>query len=36
MKRTFISAILIGLAASPLAGGKGTLTGEYVEARTAE
>jgi hypothetical protein len=37
MKRTFISAILIGLAVSPLmAGGKGALTGEYVEARTAE
>jgi hypothetical protein len=37
MKRTLISAILIGLAAAPLlAGGKGTLTGEYVEARTAE
>jgi hypothetical protein len=37
MKRTFISAVLIGLAVSPLlAGAKGTLTGEYVEARTAE
>jgi hypothetical protein len=37
MKRAIVAATLIGLAASPLiAGGKGTLTGEYVEARTAE
>src|SRR5438876_2914745 len=36
MRRTILVA-LIGLAASPLAaGGKGTVTGEYVEARTAE
>jgi hypothetical protein len=37
MKRTILAAALIGLAVSPLAaGGKGTLTGSYVEARTAE
>jgi hypothetical protein len=37
MKRAFLSALLLGLAISPLmAGGKGTVTGEYVEARTAE
>src|SRR5882724_8125852 len=37
MKRAIVAAALIGLAASPLAaGGKGTLTGDYVEARTAE
>ena len=37
MKRTMLVAALVGLAASPLlAGGKGTVTGEYVEARTAE
>ena len=37
MKRAIIAAALIGVAASPLlAGGKNTVTGEYVEARTAE
>jgi Protein of unknown function (DUF1326) len=37
MKRAIVAAALIGLAASPLvAGGKGTITGAYVEARTAE
>src|SRR6185503_16155940 len=40
MKRALIVAALITLAASPLAplsaGGKGTVTGSYVEARTAE
>src|SRR5262249_7746734 len=37
MKRAFVSAALIALAASPLiAGGKGTVSGAYVEARTAE
>jgi hypothetical protein len=37
MKRAIVAAALIGLAASPLvAGGKGTVTGAYVEARTAE
>ena len=37
MNRAFVAAALIGLAASPLvAGGKGTITGAYVEARTAE
>jgi hypothetical protein len=37
MKRAFVSTLLLGLAVSPLAaGGKGTVTGEYVEARTAE
>jgi hypothetical protein len=37
MKRAVIAAALIGLAASPLvAGGRGTVTGAYVEARTAE
>src|SRR5215467_7250340 len=37
MKRTIIAAALIGLATSPLmAGGKGSVTGSYVEARTAE
>jgi len=37
MKRAIIAAALIGVAGSPLlAGGKNTLTGEYVEARTAE
>src|SRR5690349_5636611 len=37
MKRTIIAAALIGLAGSPLlAGGKGSVTGSYVEARTAE
>ena len=37
MKRAIVSAALIGLAASPIAaGGKGTVTGAYVEARTAE
>jgi len=37
MKRTMLVAALVGLAASPLlAGGKGMVTGEYVEARTAE
>src|SRR5215216_2705175 len=37
MKRAIVAAALIGLAVSPLmAGGKGSVTGEYVEARTAE
>jgi len=37
MTRAMIVAALVGLAASPLvAGGRGSLTGEYVEARTAE
>jgi hypothetical protein len=37
MKRAFIVAVVIALAAPQLlAGGKGTLTGDYVEARTAE
>jgi hypothetical protein len=37
MRRTILAAALIGLAASPLlAGGKGTVSGVYVEARTAE
>jgi hypothetical protein len=37
MKRAIIAAALVGVAVSPLlAGGKGTVTGEYVEARTAE
>src|SRR5438132_6015509 len=37
MKRAIVAAALIGLAASPLgAGGKGAVTGAYVEARTAE
>jgi len=37
MKRAFISAVAIALAVPALlAGGKGTLTGDYVEARTAE
>jgi hypothetical protein len=37
MKRAIVAAALIGLAASPLAaGGKSTVTGAYVEARTAE
>lgn len=37
MKRAFVAAALLGLAASPLlAGGKGSITGSYVEARTAE
>jgi hypothetical protein len=37
MKRAFISAVVIALAVPQLlAGGKGTLTGDYVEARTAE
>jgi hypothetical protein len=37
MKRTILAAALIGLAVSPLAaGGKGAVTGSYVEARTAE
>jgi len=37
MKRAIIAAALIGVAASPLlAGAKNTVTGEYVEARTAE
>src|SRR6266480_7857718 len=36
MRRTILAA-LIGLAAAPLAaGGKGTVNGAYVEARTAE
>ena len=37
MKRVIIAAALIGVAGSPLlAGGKNTVSGEYVEARTAE
>src|SRR5438552_4319810 len=37
MKRAIVAAALIGLAASPIAaGGKATVTGAYVEARTAE
>src|SRR5471030_3338381 len=37
MKRAIIAAALIGVAVSPLlAGGKSTVTGTYVEARTAE
>src|SRR5437763_13719602 len=37
MKRAIVAAALIALAASPLvAGGKGTINGAYVEARTAE
>ena len=37
MKRALVITALIGLAAAPLvAGGKGTLSGAYVEARTAE
>lgn len=37
MTRAMVFAALIGLAASPLvAGSKGTVSGEYVEARTAE
>jgi hypothetical protein len=37
MKRAFVSAAVITLAAASLAaGGKGTVSGEYVEARTAE
>src|SRR5437660_6112674 len=37
MKRLIIVFSLLALAASPLlAGGKGSVSGEYVEARTAE
>jgi hypothetical protein len=37
MKRTIVAAALISLAVSPLlAGGKSTVNGSYVEARTAE
>src|SRR6476620_6282460 len=37
MKRAFVFAALTLMAASPLlAGGKGSVTGAYVEARTAE
>src|SRR5262249_14477632 len=37
MTRAMMVAALVGLVASPLmAGGKGSVTGEYVEARTAE
>ena len=37
MKRAIVATALFGLAVAPLlASGKGTLTGEYVEARTAE
>lgn len=37
MTRAMVFAALIGLAASPLvAGGNGSVSGEYVEARTAE
>jgi hypothetical protein len=39
MNRAFVSAVVIGVtavaAASLAAGGKGTVSGEYVEARTA-
>ena len=37
MKRAIVAAALVSLAVSPLAaGGKGTVSGAYVEARTAE
>src|SRR5215471_5673050 len=37
MKRAFTVAALVSLAAAPLlAGGRGTVSGAYVEARTAE
>src|SRR4051812_49898846 len=37
MKRVFIAAALLGVAVSPLlAGGRNTVSGAYVEARTAE
>src|SRR5438445_10400166 len=37
MKRAILAAALIALAISPLvAGGKGSVSGAYVEARTAE
>ena len=37
MNRAFVSAAVIAMAAASLAaGGKGTVSGEYVEARTAE
>jgi len=37
MNRAIVTAALLGLAVSPLAaGGKGTVSGAYVEARTAE
>src|SRR5215467_1113774 len=37
MKRMILASALLGLAAAPLlAGGKGSVTGAYVEARTAE
>src|SRR3954469_24640514 len=37
MNRTIVVAALVGLAAAPLAaGGKATVSGQYVEARTAE
>jgi hypothetical protein len=37
MKRVVVAVALVGLAASPLlADGKGTVSGTYVEARTAE
>src|SRR5256885_15900340 len=37
MKRMILAAALLGVAVSPLAaGGKGAVTGSYVEARTAE
>jgi len=37
MKSTILAAALIGIAVSPLAaGGKGSVSGSYVEARTAE
>ena len=37
MKRAIVAAALVGLAASSLvAGGKGSVSGAYVEARTAE
>src|SRR5437899_2924638 len=37
MKRMILASALLGLAVAPLAaGGKGSVTGSYVEARTAE
>jgi hypothetical protein len=37
MTRALVAAMLVGLAAAPLvAGGRGTVSGAYVEARTAE
>ena len=36
MKRAMVVAALVGLAVSPMVAGSKTVTGEYVEARTAE